>query len=121
MSSDTPPQSDRRKSRSIIAWFAVTALVVAAMLLQVFYRDAVEQAFNWVPGWIVLLTMVLLVLVVTGVIVCALIRQNHPRLALATQRVGLVLLAALMVSLALTALSGQLPDIRSNIHSHIIT
>lgn len=110
MSSDTPPQSDRRKSRSIIAWFAVTALVVAAMLLQVFYRDAVEQAFNWVPGWIVLLTMVLLVLVVTGVIVCALIRQNHPRLALATQRVGLVLLAALMVSLALTALSGQLPD-----------
>ena len=112
MSSDTPPQSGRRKSitASIIAWFTVTVLVVAAMFLRVFYRDAVEQAFNWVPGWIALLTAVLMMLVMTGVIVLTLVYQNHPRLALATQRVLLVLLAVLVVSLALTALSGQLPD-----------
>lgn len=113
MSSDTPPRPQkRRRTRglSIITWFAVTVLVVAAMFLRVFYRDAIEQAFNWVPVWIVLPTMVLMVLVMTGVIVRALIWQRHPRLALATQLVSLVLLAALVVSLALTALSGQFPD-----------
>ena len=65
MSSDTPPQSGRGKSRSIaasiIVWFVGSVLVVAAMLLWIFYRDAVEQVFNWVPGWIFLLTLVLLV------------------------------------------------------------
>lgn len=114
MSSDTPPQSGRGKSRriaaSIIVWLVGSVLVVALMLLRVFYHDAVEQVFNWVPGWIFPLTMALLVLVVAGIIVRALIWQRHPRLALATQRVSLVLLAALVVSLALTALSGQLPD-----------
>lgn len=113
MSSDTPPRpQERRRARglSAIVWLAGSGLVTALMLLWVFYHDAVEQVFNWVPGWIALLTMVLLVLVVAGIIVRALIWQRHPRLALAAQRVSLVLLAALVVSLALTALSGQLPD-----------
>ena len=113
MSSDTPPRTqERRRARglSAIVWLAGSGLVVALLFLRVFYRDAVEQAFNWVPGWIALLTAVLMMLVMTGVIVLTLVYQNHPRLTLATQRVGLVLLAALVVSLALTALSGQLPD-----------
>lgn len=103
MSSDTPPRTqERRRARglSAIVWLAGSGLVTALMLLWVFYHDAVEQAFNWVPGWIFPLTMALLVLVVAGIIVRALIWQRHPRLALATQ----------WVSLALTALSGQLPD-----------
>lgn len=114
MSSDTPPQSGRGKSRriaaSIIVWFVGSVLVVAAMLLWIFYRDAVEQVFNWVPGWIFLLTLVLLVGLGVGGIVCARIWQNHPRLTLAIQRVNVVLLAAMVVSLALTVLSGELPD-----------
>lgn len=113
MSTDTPlqPQKRRRaRGLSIIVWLVGSVLVVAAMLLWIFYRDAVEQVFNWVPGWIFPLTMALLVCLGVGGIVCARIWQNHPRLTLAIQRVNVVLLAAMVVSLALTALSGQLPD-----------
>lgn len=113
MSSDTPPRPQKRRlarGLSAIASLVGTGLVITLMLLWVFYHDAVEQAFNWVPGWTGLLALVLWVLVVTGVIVRSLTWQKHPRLAFAAQRVSLVLLAAATVALALTTLSGQLPD-----------